>query len=106
MEHFMFKSSMSTSKPIQRLSLRHFIWLPVMYGLLAHGLKKYWLENDLRHLYKELIKPQYCRYADELQTDWRDIDKELAKGQDLSKSIVHKMEQASEGKLVNKSKTH
>ena len=55
MEHFFFKTSMS--RPSQRLSLRHFIFLPCAYFLLASGFKKYWLENDLRHLYKEVIKP-------------------------------------------------
>ena len=67
MEHFWFKTSTSSvERPSQRLSLRHFIWLPLAYGLLAYGFKKYWIENDLRHLYKEVIKPQYRRYSDDL----------------------------------------
>ena len=58
MEQFWFRTAMSkTESPLQRLSLRHFIILPVLYGLMAHYVKKYWLDNDLRHLYKEVIKP-------------------------------------------------
>ena len=78
--------------------------LPVLYGLLAYGLKKYWLQNDLRHLYKEVIKPQHRRYADELQTDWRDIDVELAKRQDLSKSIIHTLSLQADGEDIPNSK--
>ena len=96
---WLFETSLSNVVQGRQLSLRHFILLPVLYGLLAHGFKKYWLENDLRHLYKELIKPQHRRYRDDFQSDYRDIDVELAKKQDLSKSIVYQMEQASSGKL-------
>ena len=39
-----------------------YLILPVAYGLLCHGFNKYWIKNDLRHLYKEdLLKPQYRR---------------------------------------------
>ena len=74
--------------------------LPALYGLLAWGLNRYWLQNDLRHLYKELVKPQHRRYRDDLQSDYRSLDAELAKRQDLSKSIVYRMEQASEGHII------
>ena len=100
MDPFWFRTKMSarpSGNSLQRLSLRHFIILPTLYGLLAYGLKKYWLENDLRHLYRDLIKPQYRRYSDELQTDWRDINAELAKEEDLTKSIIHDLELQAEG---------
>ena len=63
MDHFMLGKSRARGS---QLSLRHFIWLPLAYGLLAYGCKRYWLENDLRHLYKEVLKPQHRRYSDEL----------------------------------------
>ena len=59
---------------------------------------KYWLRNDLRHLYRDILKPQYKRYDEKLSSDPRDIDKELSKEEDLDKSIINKIWMAAENK--------
>ena len=41
-----------------------FLIVPFAYLLLVRGFKFYWLENDLRHLYKEILKPYYKRIDD------------------------------------------
>ena len=57
----------------------HYLILPIAYGLLCHGFNKYWLKNDLRHLYRDdLLKPQYRRLDNALQSDYRDIKAELS----------------------------
>ena len=53
---------------------------PIAYVLLVSGFKGYWLDNDLRHLYKEILKPYYRRICDEEGhscVDYRDLKDEL-----------------------------
>jgi hypothetical protein len=38
--------------------------VPLAYILLVRGFQAYWLKNDLRHLYKEILKPYYKRLDD------------------------------------------
>ena len=52
--------------------------MPIAYSLLVRGFKGYWLENDLRHLYKDVLKPHYRRIDDDLCADYRDLKDELA----------------------------
>jgi hypothetical protein len=53
---------------------------PIAYVLLVRGFKGYWLDNDLRHLYKEILKPYYRRISDEEGhscVDYKDLKDEL-----------------------------
>ena len=64
------------------------------------GFKGYWLENDLRHLYKEILKPYYRRLDDSLCEDHRDFKAELeANRVDPLKSMAVKMRQSVEQKV-------
>lgn len=67
--------------------------IPLAYILLVRGFKFYWLENDLRHLYKEILKPYYKRMDDKQYIDKRDFKTELWSSNrvDESKSTVHKL---------------
>jgi len=66
--------------------------VPLSYALLVRGFKSYWLENDLRHLYKEILKPYYKRIDDTLQSDYRDFKSELYNNKvDETKSMVVKL---------------
>ena len=56
------------------------------------------MRNDLRHLYRDILKPQYKRYDENLCSDPRDIDKELSKEEDLEKSVINKLWMAAENK--------
>jgi hypothetical protein len=38
-----------------------FLVVPISYMLLVRGFSSFWLQNDLRHLYKEILKPYYRR---------------------------------------------
>lgn len=79
---------------------KHFIVYPIIYGCLVYSLNNYWLKNDLRYLYRDILKPQYKRYDDNLCTDPRNLDEELEKGEDLDKSVIHKLWLAAENKTI------
>jgi len=69
--------------------------------LLVRGFKSYWLNNDLRHLYKEILKPYYKRLDDELCVDYRDLREELyGNVVDKEKSMVIKMRKQVESKVI------
>lgn len=62
------------------------------YILLVRGIKGYWLENDLRYLYKEILKPYYKRLDDREQADYRDFKTELYNNKvDDEKSMIVKL---------------
>ena len=70
------------------------------------GFEGYWLRNDLRHLYKEILKPYYRRVDDTLCPDARDLKSELYSNKvDESKSTVVKLRSNVERK-VQHSKAH
>ena len=54
-----------------------YLCVPLAYCLLVRGFSNYWLNNDLRHLYKEIVKPYYKRIDDKLCADYRDLKDEL-----------------------------
>ena len=71
--------------------------MPLGYILLVRGFQTYWLNNDLRHLYKEILKPYYRRIDDTLCEDFRDLKDELANNKvDPEKSMAIKMRQTVE----------
>lgn len=83
-----------------------YLSVPLAYILLVRGFSSYWLQNDLRHLYKEILKPYYRRVDDALCPDARDFKTELYTNRvDPAKSTVVKLRQNVERK-VQHSKTH
>jgi len=75
--------------------------VPISYALFVRGFKGYWLENDLRHLYKEILKPYYKRIDDSLQSDYRDFKTELYNNKvDERKSMVVKLRSNVEQKVI------
>jgi len=95
-------------KLLPRRNLGYFNLLAPMiaYVLLVRGFKGYWLENDLRHLYKEILKPYYRRVDDTLCDDYRDLRDELARNKvNPEKSMAIKMRQSVEQKVI-RSKSH
>ncbi len=54
-----------------------YLAVPLAYMLLVRGYDKYWLKNDLRHLYKEILKPYHKRIDDTKCSDYRDLKEEL-----------------------------
>ena len=70
-----------------------YLAIPLAYYLLVKSLNKYYLNNELRYLYKQdLLVPWLRRIDDHQCSDRRDLRQELesSKMVDLSKSIVHK----------------
>ena len=66
---------------------------PVAYLLLVKSLNKYYLNNELRYLYKQdLLVPWLRRIDDQQCSDARDLRHELETSSqvDLAKSMVHK----------------
>ena len=66
---------------------------PLAYVMLVKGLNKYYLNNDLRYLYKQdLLVPWLRRIDDQQCSDCRDLMQELESSNkvDLEKSMVHK----------------
>ena len=83
-----------------------FLLVPMSYALLVRGFKDYWHENDLRHLYKEILKPYYKRMDDRQCEDYRDFKHDLYTNKvDESKSIALRLRSNVEQK-VKKSKLH
>jgi hypothetical protein len=75
--------------------------VPVSYALFVRGYQGYWLSNDLRHLYKEILKPYYKRVDDSLQSDYRDFKSELYSNKvDEKKSMVAKLRGNVEQKVI------
>ena len=86
MKLFSQYATSSTKKPLYILfknthtpkhSLRFLILPMLAYILLVRGFQKYWLENDLRHLYREILKPYYKRIDDTQCSDCRDLKSEI-----------------------------
>lgn len=78
--------------PHRRFFSLSFLLLPVSYALLVRGFSAYWLQNDLRHLYKEILKPYYKRQDDRLCIDKRELKEELEGNVvDPRKSMVVKL---------------
>ena len=75
--------------------------VPLAYILLVRGFQAYWLNNDLRHLYKEILKPYYKRLDDQQCVDYRDLRDELyGNVVDQEKSMVIKMRKQVENKVL------
>lgn len=73
--------------------------VPFAYYLLVQGLDKYWLKNDLRHLYKEILKPYYKRIDDNQCIDYRDLKSELENNKEApDKSMAHRLRESIEQK--------
>ena len=51
--------------------------VPIAYMLLVRGFKNYWLDNDLRYLYSEILKPYHKRIDDMHCVDYRDLKNEM-----------------------------
>lgn len=67
------------------------------YALLVRGFKGYWLENDLRLLYKEILKPYYKRIDDNHCSDYRDLKDELENNKvDENRSMILKLRHSVE----------
>ena len=66
--------------------------LPISYILLVRGFDKYWIKNDLKLLYKEILKPYYKRVDDNLCIDYRDLRDELRDNKENEeKSLIKKL---------------
>ena len=65
-----------------------FILIPFAYIQLVKNLKKFYLENELRFLYKDILVPWQKRIDDHQCSDLRDIRQELVN--DQKESIVQK----------------
>eukprot|EP00347_Sterkiella_histriomuscorum_P005864 403354986 len=83
----------------QSLGAKYLI-VPIAFIYLVHGFKKYWLNNDLRYLYKEILKPHYKRIDDEQCVDYRDLKSEIEGNVvDESKSIVSRLQKQVDQKV-------
>ena len=51
--------------------------LPCAYYLCARSLKHYWLNNELRELYKDVLKPWNRRFEDSKCSDYRSLEDEF-----------------------------
>ncbi len=86
------------SRKFFRLSI---LAVPISYILLVRGFKGYWLENDLRHLYREILKPYYRRLDDQQCADYRDLRDELRNNRvDEGKSMIVKLRNQVEKKVM------
>lgn len=73
-----------------------YLFVPVAYLFLVKNLNKYYLNNELRFLYKQDILVPWIKRVDDSQcVDRRDLRHELAISAkvDEEKSLVHKLEQ-------------
>jgi hypothetical protein len=96
----MWKQSRLLFNPHRRVFSLSFLLLPLSYALLVRGLRCYWLENDLRHLYKEILKPYYRRLDDKICADHRELKAELEGNRiDPKKSMVVKLRANVEQKV-------
>ena len=80
---------------------KFFLMPCVAYIFLVRGLKRFYLDNELRFLYKEeVLVPWYRRIDPKMQSDARDIRRYLAtlSEVDESKSLTHKLEAMVENK--------
>ena len=74
-----------------------FLLIPIAYMLLVRGFNKYWLNNDLRFLYKEILKPYHKRIDDNHCIDYRDIKQELESNTvNQDKSMIAKLKNVVE----------
>ena len=84
----------------RRLGLTKYLILPIAYYYLVKGYQKYWLQNDLRFLYREILKPSAKRIEDNQCIDYRDIKDELyANKVNEEKSMVSRLRNMIESKI-------
>ena len=70
-----------------------YLFVPVSYCFLVKNLNKYYLDNELRFLYKQDILVPWLRRIDDHQcSDHRDVRLELERSSEVNqeKSVVHK----------------
>ena len=76
-----------------------YLLVPIAYFFLVKNLNKYYLNNELRFLYKQDILVPWLRRIDDHQcSDHRDVRQELERSSKVNeeKSLVHKQLQELE----------
>ncbi|CDW71608.1 UNKNOWN [Stylonychia lemnae] len=77
-----------------------FLVIPIAYIFLVRGFKVYWLQNDLRYLYKDILKPYHKRIDDNQCIDYRDLKDEFENNKvDEEKSLVLRLQKTVESKM-------
>ena len=54
-----------------------YIAIPISFLISAKAIDRYYLKNDLRFLFYEIVQPTYRRYDDQLAPDYRDFEDEF-----------------------------
>lgn len=67
-----------------------YLIVPISYCFIVKGLNKYYLNNDLRFLYKhDILVPWMKRIDDNQCSDRRKMADLLYNEEDISKSMIH-----------------